>query len=340
MDVINIIRNRLSIFSFLSLCIISLALSSCGGGSRGAEYQQDEGMVWHTTYHITYRCDRNLRDSILAVIEEVGRSVNVFDTTSLVSRVNRQDTTPVNDDFIRVYVMSTKVNRLSGGAFDPTLGPLIRVWGFGEGHKATSDTARIDSLLQFTGIARTRLDKDRLIKEDRRTTFNFSAIAKGYGCDRVAAMLERNGVKDYLVEIGGEISAAGVSPSGGKWRVSVDRPVLGSAPDSRDSEAIIEISGCGMATSGNYRNFHTDGNRRYGHTISALTGRPVQTDVLSATVIAGTAMEADALATAFMASGSVKAMEISRSMRLPVMLVLADSAVWMSDRFREIVVEN
>ena len=125
-------------------------------------------MIWNTTYHVTYNGGSELKDSIMQVLNKVGASLNVFDENSLVSRVNVSDSTAVDTDFIRVYVESVKVNRLTDGAFDPTLGPLIEAWGFGKGHKATGDTARIDSLMKFVGIDKTRLSMDTLVKDDSR----------------------------------------------------------------------------------------------------------------------------------------------------------------------------
>lgn len=316
-----------SLLSFLIIC----NLSSCD--NRG--YKQNEGIIWHTGFHITYRSDRDYIDSIMTVLNRVGDSMNVFDPGSLTSRVNREDSVEINQDFAQVYNMSERINRLTGGAFDPTLGPLITAWGFGKGHRATSDTLRIDSLLQLVGINKTKISGGRLIKQNRAIEFNFSAIAKGYGCDVVAAMLKRNGVQDYLVEIGGEIACSGVGPSGGKWRVSIDRPDF-SDSICHDSQCIIELSDCGLATSGNYRNYHGEGAGRYGHTISPTTGHPVSTDVLSATVIAPTCMEADALATSMMALGSAKARRLAGELHLPVLLVLNDMTTWQSEEFRTI----
>lgn len=323
---------------YLHIILLS-ALILTGCSDSGSNFREAHGMVWNTTYNITYRSHLNLEDSIIQELEDVGRALNVFDTTSIVSRVNVNISYPVNDSFTKVYNMARRVSRLSHGAFDPTLGPLIKAWGFGPGHHATSDTLRIDSILGFTGISRTRLSNDTLYKEDIRTGFNFSAIAKGYGCDRVAEMLHRNGCDDFIVEIGGEIVASGESPSGRKWRISVDRPVLGAGADSRDSQAIIAITDMGFATSGNYRNFHSSNGSIYGHTISATTGRPVRTDVISASVAAPSAMEADAMATACMALGSKKALALCDSLRLPVMLVLGDSSVVMSNPFKILIKE-
>ena len=321
--------------------VISILSGGCGRSGNGdsREYQNAEGMIWNTTYHVTYNGGSELKDSIMQVLNKVGASLNVFDETSLVSRVNVSDSTAVDTDFIRVYVESVKVNRLTDGAFDPTLGPLIEAWGFGKGHKATGDTARIDSLMKFVGIDKTRLSMDTLVKDDSRIRFNFSAIAKGYGCDCVGEMLQRNGVEDWLVEIGGEISCRGKSPEGGKWRVSIDRPVMQKDRILHDSQCVVEVTDAGIATSGNYRNLQSDEKGQYyGHTISARTGRPARTDVISATVIGRTAMESDALATAFMAMGADDVKRLNKSTRLSVMLVLADSTVWYSGQFEKLMV--
>jgi thiamine biosynthesis lipoprotein len=330
----NLFRKIAYSYAFALITAAAL-LGSC---SNKEEFRMDEGMVWNTTYHITYQSDKALGDSIIKELDKVGKSLNVFDSCSLVSRANRELSTPVDTHFATVYKMAKEVSHMTSGAFDPTLGPLIKAWGFGPGHTATADTLHIDSLLAITGIDRTELRGDTLYKDDVRTNFNFSAIAKGYGCDCVARMLERNGVQNYLVEIGGEIVAAGESPSGKDWSVSVDRPVLGAAPDSRESQAIVGFTGKGMATSGNYRNFHKESGHVYGHTISATTGRPVQTDVISATVLAPSCMEADALATAFMAMGLEKSRSLNDSLKLPVMLILSDTTVWASEEFKAILV--
>lgn len=316
---------RLILACTLPAIALSLLLASCGGSSR---YTQMEGIVWNTTFHITFRGPESLKDSVLAAIDEVGRSLNFFDEKSTLSRVNAAEgPVQVDSHFRNVYLSSLEVNRRSGGRFDPTLSPLITAWGFGKGHEATSDTARVDSLLKLVGIRRTRLEGMTLTKENPSLTFNFSAIAKGYGCDYVAEVLRRNGVTDYMVEIGGEIAAGGESPRGGKWRISVDRPLF-SRDEIHESEGVTQITGCGMATSGNYRNFHTRGSQRWGHTINAVTGRPDSTDIVSATIVAPSAMLADAYATSAMALGSAKAEQMVMSLGLGALFVLADSTVW------------
>lgn len=320
------------------IILLSLLFSNCKT-KNAEEFISEEGMVWNTRFHITFKGEPFLKDSILTILDEVGHSLSVFDSTSLVSKVNRQDSTVVNRDFITVYNMSKKIHELSGGIFDPTLSPLITVWGFGPGHKASSDTLKIDSILAFIGLDKTLLKDSLLIKENKRIEFNFSAIAKGYGCDCIAEMFKRNGVTEFLIEIGGEIVASGKNPHNTDWNISIDRPLISNTDIIHESQVIISFTDMGLATSGNYRNYHGEGASRYGHTISPLTGRPVQTDVLSATVLASTAMEADALATTFMALGSTKSKEISHQLKLPVMLILPDT-VWTSPEFEKMIQKN
>lgn len=319
------------------LYFVILGLLLCCGCERNS-YVREQGMVWNTTYHITFRGDESLRDSVLCVLDEVGKSLSVFDRQSLVSRVNNGDTTKVDSHFQAVYLTSKRIHEASDGMFDPTLSPLITAWGFGPGHEMSADTIAVDSILKFVGLAKTRLTDNLLIKDDRRTQFNFSAIAKGYGCDMIARMLRRNGVTDYLIEIGGEVACGGQSPSGGEWKISIDKPIENDSAVVHDACAVITITDVGVATSGNYRNFHKKDGKSLGHTISPVTGRPVATDVVSATVVAPTSMEADAAATACMAVGSQRAATMLRKLGYEAMLVLTDS-VWISPGFKKLMSE-
>jgi len=319
----------------LGLCIVAASLSC----SRSSDFRSVEGIVWNTSYHISFRGPQSLEDSIGRVLNEVEMSLSVFNPNSLVSLVNASDSAvTVDSAFEKVYELSRKVNVASDGMYDPTLSPLITAWGFGKGHSVVPrDTMNVDSILRFVGIPKTHLQKHRIVKDDPRIQFNFSSVAKGYGCDAIGEMFERNGVHDYMIEIGGEVKVAGYSPRGSLWNISVDRPILSDSLEIHESQEIIAVSGVGVASSGNYRNFHRDGERTFAHTISPVTGRPVQTDVISVTVVAPTAMEADAFATACMAAGSEKSAEMSRRFNLPVMMVLSDSSVWTNPMFNRLV---
>lgn len=316
---------------YLSIILLALVadLMSCDTATR---YQKTEGLIWNTMYHVSYKGPAELKDSIVPVLDEVAASLSVFDENSLVSKLNRGMEIEADSHFQKVYEASVRIHGLSGGNFDPTLSPLIDAWGFGRGHHITGDTMKIDSVLQFVGIGKTRMENGRIIKDDIRTRFNLSAIAKGYGCDEVGEMLERNGVKDYMVEIGGEVALKGDSPSGGIWKIGIDTPAEYMAP-GESTVLILGLTDCGIATSGNYRNyFENDAGEKMGHTISPVTGRPFQSEILSATIIAPACMEADGLATACMASTFHQAREIIRHSGTEGMLILADT-IWMSPGF-------
>lgn len=319
----------------LGIAAVICSLTSCTD-SQG--WQQASGMIWNTTYNIRWHGPASLRDSILTAIEPVDRSLSVFSDSSIVSRVNRQLATTVDTHFTTVYKECVRIHRLSAGMFDPTLAPAIEAWGFGKGHTPTADTLRCDSLRSITGLAKTSLKDGILTKEDIRIRFNLSALAKGYGCDLLADMFRRNGVEDFLIEIGGEIVCNGTSPRNKKWRIAIDRPVENALP-GENMQTCIQLESGAVATSGNYRNFHESKDaegkksKHFGHTISPHTCRPVATDLLSVTVVAGNCMEADALATACMASGSREAMRICEAAGTPVLMILADSTVQMSHAF-------
>lgn len=291
----------------LMTAAIALAAASCGR----PDYRKCEGSVWATTYHITYKSDRMLDDSILAVMAEVEHSLSPFDDESLVTRINRNQSAETDTLLRRIFYASQRVNSLSHGAFDPTVAPLVNLWGFGYKDSGGEPAqAAIDSALTLVGIMQCRLEGSRMVKCHANTEFNFSAITKGYGCDLVGEMLRRNGCTDYMVEIGGEIALSGVNPRGEKWRIMIDEPVDNDTAVVHKRMAVVSVSDCGVATSGNYRNFRlTDGGKgKVWHTISPVTGRPAASSTLSATVIAPDAMTADALATACMAMQPDEAM--------------------------------
>lgn len=325
-------------FSFkLKIAVLLSALlpAFLSGCSKAVNYHKTEGMIWNTLYHITYKGPENLKDSILPVLNEVGTSLSVFDKTSLVSRLNSQDSIKADSHLMKVYDASRKINLLSHGNFDPTVSPLVNAWGFGIGHQPTTDTLAVDSVLKFIGIDKTRREDNLIIKEDIRTQFNFSAIAKGYGCDAVGEMLRRNGVNDYMVEIGGEIALSGESPAGTLWRIAIDAPVEGNNP-GEETAMILSLTDKGVATSGNYRNYREDDGRKIAHTISPVSGRPFLSEILSATVIADNCMEADGLATACMASPGREAQELLLESGAQGLLIYADS-IWTTPGFKEYI---
>lgn len=311
------IVNKTGTKKFIAIAIfISVALCAC---QRAAEWRQARGAAWGTTYSITYKGDKDLGDSVVAAMRQVERELSMFDPQSTVSRINANRTDTVTAVFRHVFNAAKRVAAVSGGAFDPTVAPLVDVWGFGRDKRVgdtAPDSAAIDSVLASVGIADCSIDAAGLLtRKAPGAQFDFSAIAKGYGVDCVAAMLERNGCSDYMVEIGGEVSARGLNPRGQTWRVQVDDPVA-SGRDGHVRLTVVALDNTALATSGNYRNYRTlaDGTR-VSHTLSAATGRPVRTALLSVSVLAPTCMMADALATACMAMAADSAVAMMR--RLP-----------------------
>lgn len=282
----------------LFIFIASACLNSCSNN----EWRQASGAVWGTTYHITYKAARDLSDSIIAVTEEINQSLSMFNKTSTVSRINAGKTDSVDRHFINVYKIACEVFEASAGKFDPTVAPLVDLWGFGRDGRETAlpNSASVNNILKRVGLGKTSLHGACLIKENPLTEFDFSAIAKGYGVDCVARMFHRNGCNDFMVEIGGEISLSGYSPRGKNWNIQVDAPIVGSEPGD-SALTILSLTDCAVATSGNYRNFRTGNNGSIGHTIDPLTGFPAANYLLSATVLARECALADALATALMA---------------------------------------
>lgn len=308
-------RHKLSFF-YLFLPAILLLSASCTGRK---EWRKAEGAVWNTTYHITYLSERDLSDSIQNVLRRVELSLSPFNPHSRISLINNNvtDTTDILID--SVMAVSQKVSLASGGRYDPTLSPLINLWGFGytghpkDGLLPDPSQEQIDSALASVGIGECRIEEGKMVKKSPATTFNFSSVTKGFGCDMIGAMMSRNGAEDYMIEIGGEIALSGQNPRGTKWQIQIDDP--SADVDGHAAMKVIGLTDCGVATSGNYRNYLTDSlGNHLGHIISPETGHPYPAEIVSATVIAPTCAEADALGTACMAS----TLQQAREMLLPM----------------------
>lgn len=296
-------------------------------------FRSAEGVVWNTVYHITYSSNVSLDDSIQAVMKMVEMSLSAFNNSSVVSRINRNESYATDSMFRKVFLESSRISAVSGGAFDPTVGALVNLWGFGtEGDKTDPPTAAVlDSARRLVGINDCRLDSAGfMVKKDSLTTFNFSAIAKGFGVDEIGRMMKRNGVDDYMIEIGGEIAVAGDSPRGSLWRIRIDAPVECADSVIHGNMGVVEVSDCGIATSGNYRNYRVIDGKSMGHTIDPFTGEPARSGILSVTVIAPECMTADALATACMVMPLDSAVAMVESQKgVSAMFVTAgDTAQW------------
>lgn len=297
--------------NYIHIAAITAAIFSTGCSGK-TEYSTIEGVVWNTTYHITYNGTDDMSEVISSTMTQVEMSLSPFQRNSAISRINRNETDSTDQMIGTVFNTSKHINAISNGAFDPTVAPLVNLWGFGYGNATADPSAeQIDSCLRLVGIADCNIIAGKMVKKSPGTQFNFSAITKGFGCDKIGTALKDRGCHDFMIEIGGELYLSGESPRGGKWRVMIEAPT----DKSRQGIAIIEASDCGIATSGNYRNYHESDKGKIGHTISPVTGMPVQTEIISATVIAPDAMTADALATASMAQPLNDAVSMIESLR-------------------------
>lgn len=285
-------------------------------------YQKDSGFVFGTSYNITYNYGENLKDEIEKVLKDVDNSLSPFNEKSTITAINNNEYPEIDDMFYEVFNISKDVNKETDGAFDITVAPLVNAWGFGfkSGNMPTEDS--IKQILQYVGFEKLDLIGRIVKKKDPRMMLDCSAVAKGYGVDQVALMLDEKGIKNYMVEIGGEIAAKGVSQKKQPWRIGVTKPTDDSLSVNNELETVLQLTDIAMATSGNYRNFYYKDGKKYAHTIDPKTGKPVQHNVLSATVLAPSCARADAYATSFMVLGLEKAQEIlSRHKELKAYLI-------------------
>lgn len=281
-----------------------------------------EGEVFNTTYHITFEetlaskgQNADWHDSIRKLFKDFDYSLSMFNPESIISAMNNNSKDARANQYVKnVIEKSLEVSRRTSGAFDITVAPLVNLWGFGFKNREQITTEAVDSILQFVGYQKIRLDrKGRLHKQDPRIQLDASSIAKGYMCDIIGNWLKNKGVKNYMVEIGGEITLHGNSPKGFPWRIGINTPEEDIFQRINGIEDILEISKGGIATSGNYHNFYYQDGKRYAHTIDPKTGYPVQKNILSSTVIASDCITADSYATAFMVMGVEKALDVLAS---------------------------
>ena len=275
-------------------------------------YHTDRGFIFGTYYNICYKSKDNLQQKIDSTLKSVDNSLSPFNKRSVITAINEnRDTTP-DAQFIEVFTLAQEISATTNGAFDITVAPLVNAWGFGFKQGTIVDSLTVDSLLQFVGYKSIRLSDNKIIKQQPQTMLDCSAIAKGYGCDRVVRMLESYGIEDYMVEIGGEVVAKGKNDKSKQWSIGISKPTEDKSGTINELQEILHISGKSVATSGNYRNYRYEDGRKLSHTIDPRTGYPVAHTLLSATVIANDCATADAYATAFMVMGIDKAMEICK----------------------------
>ena len=294
---------------YLSVILGVLFFISC---KDKKQYYEESGTVFHTLYTIKYEAPYALTDKIDAELQKFNLSLNPFNPNSIIAKVNNNEAVEVDEWFTEVFNKSMEVSRNSDGVFDITCAPLVNLWGFGFNKKDSVTPTMIDSLKTFVGYQKVHLEGKKIVKDDPRLLLNCSAIAKGYSCDVIARLLEKEGVENYMVLIGGEVVVKGVNQNGVCWRTGINLPEDDPDGIKNNYDEIVQLCKKGaIATSGNYRNFYIKDGKKYAHTINPRTGYPAEQSGLSATIVANDCMTADAYATAFMAMGLEKARQMA-----------------------------
>ena len=311
---------------------------------RAMPYQMNSGMVFGTVYNITYEFDSDLHQAIRAELQKVDNSLSPFNEHSVITAINQNQDVKPDEMFLTVFNKAMEISRETGGAFDITVAPLVNAWGFGFKNGSQPDRQQVDSLRRLIGYEKVILKNDRIVKQSPGIMLDCSAIAKGYGSDVVARFLQQQGVKNFMVEIGGEVVTSGVNPQRLPWRIGVTKPTDDSLSIKGEIQSVLNVTDLAMATSGNYRNFYYKGGKKYAHTIDPKTGYPVQHSLLSATVLAKDCATADAYATSFMVLGIDGAKKVlERHPELMAYFIYADdkgqNAVWCSPSLKDKIVE-
>ena len=299
-----------NIFTFFTAVVLAaITIASCtqtNGRSGDTQYVMTQGFAQGTTWHITYKSlhGEDMTPQFDSILRAFDNSISTYNKQSLLTRINNNEDVAVDSVISVVFRQSQRMYDLTGGLFDPTCRPLVNAWGFGKHTDLKKPSQReIDSILEFVGMDKVRIDGSRIVKADSRITLNFNANAQGYSVDLICDYLKKHGYTDYLVEIGGETRAVGCNPYGDPWRVGIDSPIDGSTPENREINTIVPLSGKSLCTSGDYRNFLVADGKKYSHELNPKTGYPKDDSLLSVSILSALAIDGDALATAIMVMG-------------------------------------
>ena len=298
--------NKKTLFSLLLVAIAVYFLCTEFPNNKKPKYQHNDGFVFGTVYSVTYSNpdDKDLSVQIKNALNTVNNSLSMFNTESTISKINNNQPVELDPLFLTVWEKGQYISSCTKGAFDMTVAPLVDLWGFGLKNREQVTDLEVDSIRQYVGYELAVLEGGIIHKAYPEMRIDAGAIAKGYACDIVADTLEAYGCTDFCVEIGGEIVVKGINKKGVNWHIAINKPVEDSLCVNREIQEVIELTDCGMATSGNYRNYYvTEQGVKVAHTIDPRSATPVSHSLLSATVIAPTCAVADAYATAFMVMG-------------------------------------
>ncbi|MFI3242302.1 MAG: FAD:protein FMN transferase [Alphaproteobacteria bacterium] len=310
---------KIKIFSTIIILLIAIC---CYINKPINNYQ---GFVFGTYYNIKLETRKNLLSEVEKVFDEVNNTMSVFKTESEINKLNNNLQIDASPELLSILTASEQVYNESNGAFDVSIGELVELWGFGKNREKDTPTEKqIEEVLSYSGFDKVKIKDNIVIKDDIRLKINLSAIAKGYAVDKVAEILDNNRVKNYLIDIGGEIKASGLKKNK-PWRIGLANPLNPS-----ENKMTFELNNTAIATSGDYQNFHIKDGVKYSHTIDTATGKPVLSNLVSVSVVNDSCMMADAYATAIMAMGYSKGIDFAKRLNLKVILIKNDGNVFSS----------
>ena len=328
------------------IILSSLVLFSCRDKDP---FIRIKGSTQGTSFSIICERKRSVSENkvnrgISDILTRIDNSLSVYNSSSVISRMNRNEDVVADRYFTEVFELAQEVSELTGGAFDITVGPLVRAWGFGPEARAKFDTTKLDSLMQLVGYRKVRLENGKLVKENPGIILDVNAIAQGYTVDVISRYFDSLGVKNYLIEVGGEVRVKGTK--GGKlWRIGIDRPYENNLLPGADLQAVIELKDRSLATSGNYRKFYEENGVKYSHTIDPHTGYPARSRLLSSTILSSECAVADAVATATMVIGLEKTIEfLENHPEFEAFLIYSDTSgyfrTWASESLKSSITEE
>lgn len=313
-------KNRLE--KILLLTAVICVFTSCGGQKE--EKMQKftlDGRTQGTYYHIVYYnfsdevakkknlpTESQIKAGIDSIFNAIDASLSLWNPQSILSKVNRNETVLLDKIFIENFEASQRYSKLTDGYFDVTVCPLVQAYGFGNEKKQMPDAQQTDSIMQFVGFEKVRINGNKIEKDFHQIRLDFNAIAQGYTADKVSEYFKSRNINSHIVDIGGEVFAADKKPDGQKWRVAIEEP-SDSLDAPREYNSFIKLENQAIVTSGNYRKYIIEDGVKYSHSIDPKSGRPAKHSLLSVSIVAESATSADAIATALMVMGLEKAQE-------------------------------
>lgn len=331
---------------YIILIIISVAP---GCRNRKSEFGKFAGTAQGTTYSIVFENrgrykPEDLKKSVDTIFHNFDMAVSSYNTFSIISKVNRNEPVVVDSFFIDVFNKSREISLLTDGAFDITVAPLVKAWGFGSDSHKKFNPSKLDSLLRLVGFEKVTIKDNQVIKVDPGICLDVNAIAPGYSADVLCRYFKDLGIKNFLVEIGGEVRAVG-DKNGDYWRIGIDKPEENNMIPGEKLQAIVRIKNKALATSGDYRKFYIEDGIKYSSHINPRTGYPVKNTLLSVSIVADDCATADGIATACMVMGKEQAMEFLRKNdRLEAYFIYSDDdgnfRTWMTEGLKNDITEN